>query len=176
MLKREDMVGVYRGRGDEVVDAAGKIIHSASSSNSQIMYSAGRLCRRGLDAERAQAARGSGGRTDLGGATPEELVEATRSVTCYAGHFELKGDEVHHHIEMALNPSLIGTTLIRRVHFDGPNLTLSARPDAQGKCGGFCGGGWRGSSQRYNHAYVSRRDAARSSCEAVHRRAGTPLA
>ena len=75
----------------------------------------------------------SGGRTDLGGATPEELVEATRSVTCYAGHFEVKGDEVHHHIEMALNPSLIGTTLIRRVHFDGPNLTLSARPDAQGK-------------------------------------------
>ncbi len=73
------------------------------------------------------------GRTDLGGATPEELVEATRSVTCYAGHFEVKGDEVHHHVEMALNPNLVGQTMIRRVQFDGAELTLSARPDAQGE-------------------------------------------
>jgi len=74
-----------------------------------------------------------GGRTDLGGATAEELKEATRSVTCYAGRYEMKDDEVHHHVEMALNPNLIGSTLIRRVHIDGPNLTLSARPDAQGQ-------------------------------------------
>ena len=132
MLKKEDMVGVYRGRGDEVVDAAGKVIHSASSSNSQIMYTAdGYIGVVSTPGGRKPLAN-SGGRTDLGNATPEELVEATRSVTCYAGHFEVKGDEVHHHIEMALNPSLIGTTLIRHVHFDGPNLTLSARPDAQG--------------------------------------------
>ena len=72
------------------------------------------------------------GRTDLMGSTPEELVEATRSVTCYAGHYELKDGEVHHHVEMALSPNLIGGTLIRRVHIDGPNLTLSARPDASG--------------------------------------------
>jgi hypothetical protein len=75
----------------------------------------------------------AGGRTDLGGATPEELVEATRSVTCYAGRYELKGDEVHHHVEMALSPNLIGGTLIRRVELKGADLTLSARPDAQGQ-------------------------------------------
>jgi hypothetical protein len=133
MLKKEDMVGVYRGRGDEVVDAAGKVIHSVSSSNSQIMYTAeGYIGVVSTPSGRKPLAN-SGGRTDLGNATPEELVEATRSVTCYAGHFEVDGDEVHHHIEMALNPSLIGTTLIRRVHFDGPNLTLSARPDAKGQ-------------------------------------------
>jgi hypothetical protein len=75
----------------------------------------------------------SGGRTDLGGATPEELAEVTRSVTCYAGHYEMKGDEVHHHVEMALSPNLVGQTMIRRVQIDGAELTLSARPDAQGQ-------------------------------------------
>jgi hypothetical protein len=34
---------------------------------------------------------------------------------------------------MALSPNLVGGTLIRRVHIDGPNLTLSARPDGQGQ-------------------------------------------
>ena len=33
------MVGVYRQLGEEVVDAAGKMIHSDSNRNSQIMYS-----------------------------------------------------------------------------------------------------------------------------------------
>ena len=132
MLKREDMVGVYRGRGDEVVDAAGKIIHSASSSNSQIMYTADGYIGVVSTPSGRKPLANAGGRTDLGGATPEELAEATRSVTCYAGRYELKDGEVHHHVEMALSPNLIGRTLIRRVHFDGPNLTLSARPDAQG--------------------------------------------
>ena len=61
------------------------------------------------------------------------ISDATRAVTCYAGRYELKDGEVHHHVEMALNPNMIGQTMIRRVHFDGPNLTLSARPDAQGQ-------------------------------------------
>jgi hypothetical protein len=131
-MKQEDMVGVYRGRGDEVVNATGKVIQSSGSSNSQIMYTADGYIGVVSTPSGRKPLGNSGGRTDLGGATSEELVEATRGVTCYAGHFEVKDDEVHHHIEMALNPSLIGTTLIRRVHFDGPDLTLSARPDAQG--------------------------------------------
>jgi hypothetical protein len=73
------------------------------------------------------------GRTDLGGATREELADATRTVTCYAGHYELKDGEVFHHVEMALNPNLVGSTLIRRVEIKGGDLTLSARPDAQGQ-------------------------------------------
>ena len=40
MMKREDMVGVYRQLGEDAVDAAGKIIYSANNErNSQIMYS-----------------------------------------------------------------------------------------------------------------------------------------
>jgi hypothetical protein len=34
---------------------------------------------------------------------------------------------------MALSPNLIGQTMIRRVEFNGADLTLSARPDAQGQ-------------------------------------------
>jgi hypothetical protein len=133
MLKREDMVGVYRQTGEEVVDASGKLIHSDSNRSSQIMYSADGYVGVVSTPNGRKKPPGAAGRTDLTGATPEELAEATRSVTCYAGRFELIGDEVHHHVEMALNPNLVGQTMIRRVHFNGPNLTLAARPDAQGQ-------------------------------------------
>ncbi|MCX7312268.1 MAG: lipocalin-like domain-containing protein [Hyphomicrobiales bacterium] len=132
MVTKADMVGVYRGRGEQVVDAGGKVIHSANTSSGQIMYTAdGYIGVVSTPAGRENLAN-SGGRTDLGGATAEELIAATRGVTCYAGRFEVKDGEVHHHVEMALNPNLIGQTMIRRVEFDGPDLTLSARPDAQG--------------------------------------------
>src|SRR4029078_10926254 len=71
-------------------------------------------------------------RTDLMGSTPEALVEATRSVTCHHRHYELQDGEVHHHVEMPLSPNLIGGTLIRRVHIDGPNLTLSGPAGGEG--------------------------------------------
>jgi len=132
-VKREDLVGVYRQLGEEVVDATGKTIHSDRNRSSQIMYSAdGYVGVVSTPSGRKKLANG-GGRTDLAGATPEELAEATRSVTCYAGHFELKGDEVHHHVEMALSPNLVGQTMIRRVQINGDDLTLSALPDTQGQ-------------------------------------------
>jgi hypothetical protein len=133
MVTTADLIGVYRQTGEEVVDAAGKLIHSESNRSSQIMYSADGYVGVVSTPGGRKLIANPGGRTDLGGATPEELAEATRSVTCYAGRYELKDGEVHHHVEMALNPNLVGSTLIRRVHTDGPNLTLSARPDAQGQ-------------------------------------------
>jgi lipocalin-like protein len=132
MLKREDMVGVYRQLGEEVVGPDGRVIESDNNRSSQIMYSDdGYVGVVSTPAGRKKLA--ASGRTDLGGATPEELAEATRAVTCYAGHYELKGDVVHHHVEMALNPNLIGQTMMRHVKFDGADLTLSAMPDAQGR-------------------------------------------
>ena len=53
-------------------------------------------------------------------------------MVCYAGHYELKDGVLHHHVEMALNPNAVGQTIIRRVELNGPNLTLSSVPDAQG--------------------------------------------
>lgn len=132
-MKREDIVGVYRQIGEEIVDATGKVIHSDKNRSSQIMYSPDGYIGVVSTPLGRKKPPGAAGRTDLTGATPEELAEATRSVTCYAGHYELKGDEVYHRVEMALNPNLVGQTMVRRVEMNGADLTLSARPDAQGQ-------------------------------------------
>ena len=133
MVTKADMVGVYRQTGEEVIDAQGKLIRADNNRSSQIMYSPdGYIGVVSTPAERSKTSAPAG-RTDLSGVTPDELADATRGVTCYAGRYEVKDGEVHHHVEMALNPNMIGQTMIRRVDFDGPNLTLSARPDAQGQ-------------------------------------------
>jgi hypothetical protein len=133
MLKRDDMVGVYRQLGEDMVGADGHVIESDNNRSSQIVYSAdGYVGVVSTPAGRKQLSAPPG-RTDLGGATSAELAEATRAVTCYAGHYELQGDMVHHHVEMALNPNLVGQTMTRHVQIDGADLILSSIPDAQGR-------------------------------------------
>ena len=131
-MKREDIVGVYRQLGEDAVNAAGEITYTNNQRASQIMYSPdGYIGVISAPAGRKKVS-GSDGRTDLNGATVEERAEAASDITCYAGHYELKEGAVHHHIEMALNPNLIGQTMIRRVHLDGADLTLSSVPDKDG--------------------------------------------
>ena len=82
MIKKEVVVGVYRQLGFEVVDADGKIVESDYNCASQIMYSPdGYLGVVSTPAGRKKTSAPSG-RTDLGGATLEELAEVTRGVTC----------------------------------------------------------------------------------------------
>ena len=132
-MKREDIVGVYRQLGFEVLDAAGKVVESDYNCASQIMYSPdGYLGVVSTPAGRKKTSAPAV-RTDLGGATPEELAEVTRGVTCYAGHYEVVGDTLHHHIEMALNPNLVGQTMVRRAQLNGADLTLTAPPDPKGR-------------------------------------------
>jgi hypothetical protein len=69
---------------------------------------------------------------NLDGATVQERAEAARGMVCYAGRYELKDGAVHHHVDMALNPNMVGQTIVRRVHLVGADLTLSSVPDAQG--------------------------------------------
>jgi hypothetical protein len=132
MIERKDVVGVYRQLGFEVLDASGKVIESDYNCASQIMYSPdGYLGVVSTPAGRKKTSAPAG-RTDLAGATAEELAEATRGATCYAGHYELIGDTLHHHIEMALNPNLVGQTMIRHARLDRGDLTLTAPADAKG--------------------------------------------
>ena len=131
-MKREDIAGVYRQLGFEVLDATGKVVESDYNCASQIMYSVdGYVGVVSTPAGRKKTSAPAG-RTDLAGATPEELAEVTRGVTCYAGHYELKDGEVRHHIEMALNPNLVGQTMVRRAQIKGADLTLTAPPDQKG--------------------------------------------
>jgi hypothetical protein len=132
MLKKEDIVGVYRQLGEDAVNAAGEITYANNERNSQIMYSPDGYVGVLSGPANRKKVSGSDNRTDLNGATVEERAEAAAGLTCYAGHYEVKDGSVFHHIEMALNPNLVGQTLIRRVHIDGPDLTLSSVPDKDG--------------------------------------------
>jgi len=131
-MTKDDLVGVYRQLGEDVVNAEGVTTHADNNRTSQIMYSADGYV--GVVSTRNGRARvsNSDGRGDLSAATAEERAEAANGLVCYAGHFEVKDGIVHHHVEMALNPNLVGHTLQRRITIDGPNLTLSSLPDAQG--------------------------------------------
>ena len=130
-MTKDDIVGVYRTLGDDTVGADGRI-ESDSSRTAQIMYSPdGYMAVVSMPNGRAPAAQWSGG-PDLNAATPDERAEAAKGMVCYAGRYELKDGEIHHHIEMALNPNAVGQTIVRRVELKGPDLTLSSVPDAQG--------------------------------------------
>ena len=130
-MNSEDFVGVYRQIGEETVKTDGTVT-SGGSRNSQIMYSPdGYMAVISGPADRKRVS-GGGDATNLDGMTEKERAEAARGMVCYAGRYELKDGAVHHHIDMALNPNLVGQSIVRRVHLAGADLTLSTLPDAQG--------------------------------------------
>ena len=110
-MKREDMVGVYRAarrrgrrcRGqDHPLGQQQQFADHVQPPTAMSAWSATPSGRKPLaELRRPHRSR----RRDAGGAGRGDAL----GLTCYAGHFEVKDDEVHHHIEMALNPNLIGT-------------------------------------------------------------------
>ena len=130
-MKMEDIVGVYRTIGEDTVSADGKVA-SDDQRTAQIMYSPdGYMSVVSMPNARKRLAVTTGG-PDLNAATPDERAEAARGMVCYAGHYELNDDVLHHHVEIALNPNAVGLTIIRRVTLSGADLTLSSVPDQKG--------------------------------------------
>ena len=130
-MTKDDLVGVYRTIGEDTVSGDGKVV-SDNQRTAQIMYSPdGYMSVVSQPNGRKLTAKSSGG-PDLNAATPEERAEAANGMVCYAGHYVLKDDVLHHHVEMALNPNAVGQTIIRRAELKGADLTLSSVPDAQG--------------------------------------------
>lgn len=130
-MKREDLVGVWREEGREIIHADGSTVNDVPR-RSQIMYSPdGFMCvvstRKGQSPVPESVAR-----MDLDATTPPARAEAAAGVTAYAGTFEVVGDEVRHTLFTALNPNRVGDTQIRHVGLDGDNLTLTAPKDANG--------------------------------------------
>src|SRR5262245_5444382 len=131
LMTKDDLVGVYRTLGDDMVAADGKVT-SDNSRTAQIMYSPdGYMAVVSMPNGRKLAAKTSGG-PDLNAATPDERAEAAKGMVCYAGRYELKDGVLHHHVEMALNPNAVGQTILRRVTLNGPDLTLSSVPAPDG--------------------------------------------
>lgn len=63
----------------------------------------------------------------------EAKAAAFETYLSYAGRYEFPGDRVIHHVEVALIPDWVGTTLVRLAQFEGEHLILSTEADARGR-------------------------------------------
>ncbi|MCF8476558.1 MAG: lipocalin-like domain-containing protein [Pseudolabrys sp.] len=130
-MRNEDLVGFWRELGREFIGGDGSVTIDIPRT-SQIMYSAdGFMGVLNTPRERARVSE-TGARMDLDGVSADERAQAALGVVSYFGRYRVEGDSVHHTLEAALNPNLIGTTQVRHVTLDGDDLTLSAPPDAHG--------------------------------------------
>ncbi|MBD2306475.1 lipocalin-like domain-containing protein [Chroococcidiopsis sp. FACHB-1243] len=57
-----------------------------------------------------------------------ELAAAFTSFNAYAGTYELNGNTVVHHIEIASIPNRVGTDLVRTFSLNGDRITLKTPP------------------------------------------------
>ena len=130
-MTKDDLVGVYRGLGQETVRKDGSIAETGTR-NAQIVYTPdGYISVVSTLADRKPIA-GADGRPDLNAVDAGTRAEAAIDVVAYAGRYEVKDGSVFHHIEMAINPNMIGRRIERRIHRDGDDLTLISVPDAEG--------------------------------------------
>ncbi len=130
-MTRDDLVGVYRQIGEDIVSGDG-VVTDGGPRASQIVYTAdGYVTVVSTRADRRRPAEPAP-RVDINGLSEAERAAAAADVVAYAGRYELRDGSVFHHIEMALNPGAVGTSVERQVHIDGPDLTLSTVPDAAG--------------------------------------------
>jgi len=130
-MTKDDLVGVYRGLGEETVRKDGTVI-SGSTRNSQIIYTADGYMGVVSTLAGRKAVPGAESRMDLNGLDAATRAETAESVVAYGGRYEVKDWSVYHQIEMALNPNMVGKRVERRIHRDGDDLTLTSVPDAEG--------------------------------------------
>lgn len=131
-MTKDELVGVYRQLGADTVRADGSVVED-EPRNSQIMYSAdGYMSVVSTPVERPRMAD-TRPNTNLDAMSSAERAEAALGIVCYAGHYAFKdADTLLHHVEIALNPSLIGQAVVRRAQLVGADLTLSSVPDREG--------------------------------------------
>jgi hypothetical protein len=130
-MTNDDIVGVWRQQSDGVVKPDGTVIEGEPRT-SQLIYSRdGYMMVLSMPDGRALLP-GSGPQTLLSAVPAEALAEVARGMIAYAGRFEVKDGQIHHIVEIAFNPNLVGHTLTRRSRLDGDDLTLSTEPDAAG--------------------------------------------
>ncbi len=69
---------------------------------------------------------------DPDGLSDAEAAAAARACTAYSGRWELEGDRLLHHIDIALFPAWAGKTRVRFPSLDGDLLTFKTLPDSSG--------------------------------------------
>ncbi|WP_174292246.1 lipocalin-like domain-containing protein [Sphingomonas bacterium] len=126
--QRHRIVGAWDLLGEEDVDAQGVPVHDPVPRHGRVIYSDdGHVSVVSTPVAR-HPARSIGARPVLTGATDADILAAVAGVAAYAGRYAIDGDIVSHHVEVALNPNAIGTTLTRRFAIDGDRLTFFAAP------------------------------------------------
>ena len=117
----EDLLGAWRLEGWSLVYDDGRPPEYPLGSDAKglIMYTAdGHVAATLMKAERSAA-------------MPETDAERATAYTesfAYAGRYEVRDGTVHHSIEIATNPALVGIKSTRHIQLDGGRLTLSG-PD-----------------------------------------------
>ena len=91
-------------------DASGLLVYSADGWMSAILMAANRPVL---------------GPAGFGPGDPATKVAVSDGYVSYAGHYELRGNEISHHVRFSLYPDWIGQTLRRQVSWDDGRLTLT---------------------------------------------------
>ena len=128
------LVGAWQMLGEEDVDVHGRPVHEAVPRLGRVVYTDdGHVSVISTPADRRPIAS-TGLRPTLADATKEDILVAVAGCAAYAGRYEVAGDIVSHHVEVSLNPNMIGTTLTRRFERVGDHLTFFTAPLHDGAC------------------------------------------
>ena len=124
-MREHLFVGAWRLVSYEARTAEGEVSYPLGrDAIGYIMYTAdGYMSVAMMSADRTNSAAG-----DLMGGTVEEKLSAAETYISYCGRYELHGDEVVHHVEVAFFPNRVGTSQVRTFRISGDTLSLSTPP------------------------------------------------
>ena len=136
MITRADLAGAWRMQSEDEVHRDGRVTYPFGHERlAQIIYTAdGFMAVVATDVERPKVTEKCN-KMDLDAASVEERARAAMGCVAYAGRFEIDGDKVRHHVDMALNPNVVGLTRMRGITLEGDDLTLTTMPDSEGTFG-----------------------------------------
>ncbi len=127
MISEAELVGAWNAAGQDRLGPDGRVSGAVgAAAPGRIIYTEGH-----------QLMVISVARDDLPAAPAERLDEAAlaavaRACTAYAGRWELVGERLLHHIDIAIFPAWMGTTRVRFPSLAGDLLTLTTLPEADG--------------------------------------------
>jgi hypothetical protein len=124
-MTQDALVGAWRLVSYEARTADGEVSHPLGrDALGYIMYTAdGHMSVDIMSANRTNYASG-----DLRGGTVAEKLAAAETYISYCGRYELQGDRVVHHVEVAFFPNRVGTSQERTFKISDDTLSLTTPP------------------------------------------------
>ncbi len=124
-VSAKDLVGAWLLQGWEIRSDRGTHFPFGESPRGVLTYT---------EDGYMQASLTSGDRPTMSSPNPRdasipEQAAAFRSCFTYAGRYDVRGDVVVHHVEVALNQAMVGTAQVRRADLADDVLVLSAEED-----------------------------------------------